>query len=135
MCAFAGTPVRYHKRDPLEASCRFAMATHQDQSREDEVEKIDSHIIIDLCTPPPDHESTPILMAIPEEDVLKPKDASLRNSDEWPTFNLQKISVTSQKTGEVCSLLAAHKANPVIVLGKLEKVDSDLLPLSMMNLI
>ncbi|CAF9943401.1 MAG: hypothetical protein ALECFALPRED_000294 [Alectoria fallacina] len=105
------------------------MATHQDQSREDEVEKIDSHIIIDLCTPPPDHESTPILMAIPEEDVLKPKDASLRNSDEWPTFNLQKISVTSQKTGEVCSLLAAHKANPVIVLGKLEKVDSDLLPL------
>lgn len=72
-------------------------------------------------------------MAVLEEDVLMPKDPSLRNSDEWPTFNLKKISVTSQKTGEICSLLAAHKGHPVIVSGKLEKVDSDLLPLSMMN--
>ncbi|KAM0800179.1 hypothetical protein BDR22DRAFT_821937 [Usnea florida] len=68
-------------------------------------------------------------MEILEEDVLKPKDPSLINSDEWPTFNLKKINVTSQRTGKVCSLLAAHKAHPVIVSGKLEKVDSDLLPL------
>ena len=68
-------------------------------------------------------------MAILEEDVLKPKDPSLLNSDEWPTFNLKKINVTSQKTGEICSLLAAHKAHPVLVSGKLDKVDSDLLPL------
>ena len=61
------------------------------------------------------------------------KDASLRNSDEWPTFSLKKISITSQKTGELCSLLAAHKAHPVTVAGKLEKVDSDLLPLGMMT--
>ena len=72
-------------------------------------------------------------MAIPEDDVLKPKDPSLRNSDEWPTFNLKKISVTSQKTGKVCSLLAAHKGHPVIVSGKLEKIDRDLLPIGMMN--
>ena len=71
-------------------------------------------------------------MAILEEDVLKPKDPSLRNSDEWPTFNLKKISVTSQKTGELCSLLAAHKGHPVTVLGRLEKIDNDLLPLGMM---
>ena len=70
-------------------------------------------------------------MAILEEDVLKPKDPSLRNSDEWPTFNLKRISVTSQKTGELCSLLAAHKAYPVTVSGKIEKIDSDLLPLGM----
>lgn len=70
-------------------------------------------------------------MAILEEDVLKPKDPSLRNSDEWPTFNLKRISVTSQKTGELCSLLAAHKAHPVTVSGKIEKIDSDLLPLGM----
>lgn len=68
-------------------------------------------------------------MANLEEDVLKPKDPSLRNSDEWPTFNLKKITVVSQKTGELCSLLAAHKSHPVTVSGKLEKVDRDLLPL------
>lgn len=71
-------------------------------------------------------------MAFLEEDVLKPKDPSLINSDEWPTFNLKKINVTSQRTGKVCSLLAAHKAHPVIVSGKLEKVDNDLLPLGKM---
>ena len=72
-------------------------------------------------------------MAVLEEDVLMAKDPSLRNSDEWPTFSLKKISITSQKTGELCSLLAAHKAHPVTVSGKLEKVDSDLLPLGMMT--
>ena len=72
-------------------------------------------------------------MAIFEEDVLKSKDPSLRNSDEWPSFNLKKISVTSQTSGELCTLLAAHKGHPVTVLGKLEKVDTDLLPLSMMD--
>ena len=71
-------------------------------------------------------------MAVSEEDVLKPKNPSLRNSDEWPTFNLKRINVTSSLTGEPCSLLAAHKGHPVTVLGKLEKVDSDLLPLSTM---
>lgn len=91
-------------------------------------------IIIDLCTPPPsDHKSAPKSMAIPEDDILKPKDPSLHNSDDWPTFNLKKISVTSSKTGEQVSLLSAHKGHPVIVSGKLEKVDNDLLPLSMMN--
>lgn len=72
-------------------------------------------------------------MATLEEDVLMPKDPSLRNSDEWPTFNLKKINVTSQNTGEVCSLLAAHKGHPVIVSGKIEKLDDDLLPLSMID--
>lgn len=98
-----------------------------------EDKRLDSPIIVDLCTPPPDYQSMPKSMAILEENVLKPKDHSLPNSDEWPTFNLKKISVTSQKTGEVCSLLAAHKAHPVIVSGRLEKVDSDLLPLGKMN--
>ena len=72
-------------------------------------------------------------MAFLEEDVLKPKDPSLHNSDEWPTFNLKKISVTSSETGEQASLLSAHKGHPVTVSGKLEKVDSDLLPLGLMN--
>lgn len=72
-------------------------------------------------------------MAILEEDVLKPKDPSLRNSDEWPTFNFKKINVTSSKTGEQASLLSAHKGHPVTVSGKLDKIDSDLLPLGMMK--
>ena len=72
-------------------------------------------------------------MAVLEEDLLYPKDPSLGNSDEWPTFSLKKISITSQKTGELCSLLAAHKAHPVTVSGKLEKLDSDLIPLGIAN--
>lgn len=88
---------------------------------------------MDLCTPPPDHSIAPKPMAISEEDVLEPKDPSLCNSDEWPTFNLKKISVTSSKTGEQVSLLSAHKGHPVVVLGRLDKVDRNLLPLGVMR--
>ena len=72
-------------------------------------------------------------MALLEEEAIKQKDPLLRNSDEWPTFNLKNIRVISSQTGEQVSLLSAHKAHPVIVLGKLDKVDSELLPLSIVD--
>lgn len=80
-------------------------------------------------------QSAPESMAILEEDVLKPRDPALHNSDEWPTFNLKKISVTSSRTGEQVSLLSAHRAHPVIVSGKLDKIDNELLPLGTVYLL
>ena len=64
-------------------------------------------------------------MLIAEEKVLRPKDAAKIDSDSWPEFGLTKTKVTSQKTGDLVSLLAAHKSHPVKVQGFLDKVDDD----------
>lgn len=69
-------------------------------------------------------------MLVHEECVLEPHEASLQNPDDWPTFNLERITVVSQKTGEKTSLLSAHTANPVRVTGILEEIDDDLQHLS-----
>jgi hypothetical protein len=68
-------------------------------------------------------------MLIQEDHVLQPRKASLRNTDDWPTFNLERITVWSQKTGKKTSLLSAHPGNPVRVTGTLEAIDDDLLHL------
>jgi hypothetical protein len=66
-------------------------------------------------------------MHVKEEDILLPRKSSLSNPDDWPTFNIKRIRVTSQKTGQQVSLLSANKTNPVTVSGRLEKIDDDLL--------
>lgn len=61
-------------------------------------------------------------MSVPEEKVLVRKDAATDdNPDLWPTFGLRKIQVTSQATGELVSLLSAHKENPLTVIGQLDE--------------
>ena len=64
-------------------------------------------------------------MPIPEDVVLEPKDPSIKDWDDWPTYSLRKIKVSSQQTGEPVSLLRAHKDHPVNVIGHLEPVDSE----------
>ena len=65
--------------------------------------------------------------AVPEGSFLKPlskpKDPALINSDDWPIFALKKVKVVSQQTGELVSLLSAHKDNPVKVTGQLLEID------------
>ena len=68
-------------------------------------------------------------MFMKEDHVLEPRGSSLSNPDNWPTFNLERISVWSQKTGKKTSLLAAHPENPVRVTGTLEAIDDELLHL------
>ena len=68
-------------------------------------------------------------MLIKEEVLLEPRDPSLQNPDEWPSFPIQNIRVTSQKTGKDVSLLSAHPENAVNVSGKLDQIDDELLHL------
>lgn len=65
-------------------------------------------------------------MLLQEERVLEQRQALPQNPDDWPTFNFERITVFSQKTGEKTSLLSAHTDNPVKVTGTLEEVDSGL---------
>lgn len=69
-------------------------------------------------------------MLIAEEKVLRLKDAALKgDSDAWPEFGLAKIKITSQETGDLASLLTAHRTHPVKVEGFLDEVDEDQLHL------
>jgi hypothetical protein len=71
-------------------------------------------------------------MPISELDVLEPKDPSIRNWDDWPTYVLRKTNIISQKTGEPTSLLKAHRDHAVKITGYLETIDSDQSHLSML---
>ena len=91
-------------------------------------------IICPGCDTDPVHAESSILecfgkwraMLIAEEKVLRPKDAAIKgDSDSWPEFGLTKVKVTSQETGDLVSLLAAHKSCPVKVEGFLDEVDDD----------
>ena len=62
---------------------------------------------------------------VSEESVLQPRSPSFEHSDDWPTFNLTKINITSQRTGQQVSLLSANKSQPVKVSGRLEKIDEE----------
>ena len=63
-------------------------------------------------------------MAVHEGLVLKAVDESIRDdTDQWPEFSIKNVNVTSQATGELISLLGAHKSSPVCVQGTLEEVD------------
>ena len=70
-------------------------------------------------------KSTPV----PEDKLLHPKDAKLASSDDWPTFTISHVKVISQQNKELISLLSANKKNPAKVIGWLEEVEDDLLPL------
>jgi hypothetical protein len=64
-----------------------------------------------------------------EDSVLQPRNAANVNPDNWAQFNIDRVKVTSQKTGGNISLLSAHQHNPVKVSGKLERVENDLIHL------
>ncbi|KAI4135975.1 MAG: hypothetical protein LQ347_000207 [Umbilicaria vellea] len=65
-------------------------------------------------------------MLTAEGKVLRPKDAAIKgDSDSWPEFGLTKTKITSQDTGDLVSLLTAHKTHPVKVEGFLDEVDDD----------
>ena len=68
-------------------------------------------------------------MLVKEEILLEPRNLSLHNPDDWPSFPIKNIRVTSQKTGKDVSLLSAHPENAVNVSGKLDQIDDELLHL------
>ena len=64
-------------------------------------------------------------MAVLEDQVLQSLGPLQDNPDDWPTFCLRRVKVESQATGQLVSLLSAHKANPVTVSGRLDEVEED----------
>ena len=69
-------------------------------------------------------------MPLAESSVLQPRSPSLKSPDDWPTFILRKANIVSRKTGQIASLLTAHKENPLQVTGRLVPIDEErLLPL------
>lgn len=64
-------------------------------------------------------------MPVSEESVLEPKDPSIENWDDWPTYSLKNIRVFNPLTALPVSLFTAHKSHPVKVIGHLETIDDD----------
>lgn len=52
-------------------------------------------------------------------DVLKPRDPSVTNTDEWPEFRISNATLTNS-SNELASLLTAGEHNPLTLTGTLE---------------
>jgi len=61
-------------------------------------------------------------MSLHESAVLKPRDPSLTNSDDWPIFSLQSAFVYDPlgDISEPCNLLHAGAYKPLAISGKLQ---------------
>lgn len=73
-------------------------------------------------------------MVVIEEDLLRPKDASIKNSDNWPTYTLRRAKCFS-KDGNPASLLSAHTNNALRVVGSLDTVDKEYIANGMLRVI
>ncbi|KAF2762772.1 hypothetical protein EJ05DRAFT_14125 [Pseudovirgaria hyperparasitica] len=59
---------------------------------------------------------------IAECNVLKPKDPTLKDNNDWELYTLNNAEVRDATTGELRSLLMADAMQPVTVTGNLEQV-------------
>ncbi|KZF26582.1 hypothetical protein L228DRAFT_257991 [Xylona heveae TC161] len=67
------------------------------------------------------------MMRFLEENVLKPVDPTIGDSDDWPTFELVDVFVYQADDPQTpTSLLVADSDSPVVVEGRLESVDRGL---------
>lgn len=65
-------------------------------------------------------------MAVSEASVLRAKDPSIADSDDWPVYSLTEVNVFSGLTGETVSLFTANDDHSIRVIGCLEKIDKTL---------
>lgn len=66
----------------------------------------------------------PPAAALPESDILKPKDPSIDDDNEWPEFSLTNVSVHSAFATSV-SLLEASDSSPLTITGRLERLSQE----------
>jgi len=64
-------------------------------------------------------------MAIPESRVLKAKDPSILDKDEWPQFKLTNVDVYNADETDLVSLLKADDRLPVTIIGSLEELEEE----------
>ena len=72
-------------------------------------------------------------MSVAEAQLLFQRNLNLKSSDDWPAFSITKAQVVSQQTGELVSLLSAHKGNPVTVTGRLEEIAEEFTSSSLLH--
>lgn len=57
----------------------------------------------------------------PENEILKPRDPSLIDSNDWPDFQLEDVEVFDPRSEMLSSLLFADESRPLCVTGRLGK--------------
>ncbi|KAI9801533.1 MAG: hypothetical protein M1825_003212 [Sarcosagium campestre] len=60
-----------------------------------------------------------------ESLILKPKDDTILDSNEWPEFTLENATVFNRDGSTMTSLLDANLSDPVIVRGRLGDIDPE----------
>ena len=65
------------------------------------------------------------MATIPEHKILKPRDPSIEDENEWEQFQLSNVEVRNSTTNELSNLLLADAHNPLCVTGRLENVEPE----------
>lgn len=64
-------------------------------------------------------------MVVSEVTLLRARDPSITNSDDWPVFPLKRVKIVSHSTGLPVSLFTAHQGHAIRVVGYLDKVGAE----------
>lgn len=64
-------------------------------------------------------------MVFSEVALLRARDPSIVNSDDWPVFPLKRVKIFSNSTGLPVSLFAAHQGHAIRVIGYLDKIGAE----------
>lgn len=65
------------------------------------------------------------IMVVSEITLLRARDPSITNSDDWPVFPLKRVKIVSHSTGLPVSLFTAHQGHAIRVVGYLDKVGAE----------
>ena len=75
------------------------------------------------------------MATIPEHKILKPRDPSIEDSNDWEQFHLTGVEVRNATTNELSNMLLADAGNPLSVTGRLGNVEPEQAHLRMLNCI
>lgn len=67
-----------------------------------------------------------IKQPLDEAEVLKPKDPTLQDEDDWEEFTLSSVEVFDADGEELTGLIAAEEGKPLMVVGKLDRLPQHL---------
>lgn len=73
----------------------------------------------------PRHHADPGDMTSREDNVLKPRDPSLTDENDWEEFSLSEVRILLPGKSRYANLLAASSDNPVQVTGCLDEVEEE----------
>ena len=65
------------------------------------------------------------MTTIPEHKILRPRDPSIEDDNEWEQFQLSHVEVRNTTTNGFSNLLLADAHNPLCVTGRLANVEPE----------